>query len=61
VTDRLTFTKEDNMKFEDANCDHPCGMEPIGCSDCPETIGFDPTFDDFEEFNREEFRDYVDD
>jgi len=22
------------MRFEDAGCDHPCGMEPMGCGTC---------------------------
>ena len=22
------------MKYEDANCNMPCGLEPIGCSTC---------------------------
>lgn len=22
------------MKYEDANCNMPCGLEPMGCSTC---------------------------
>lgn len=40
------------MFYEDAGCSRPCGMEPMGCSNCP-SLGWSEGMYQVDEMNED--------